>query len=72
MSANVKQKRTLMEWVRGYTGQKYITTVLFLLIPIVLLTLFTLIPAVNMVIFSFQERDQLGVNPKWIGLDNYT
>lgn len=71
MSANVKQKRTLLEWVRGYTGQKYITTVLFLLIPIVLLTLFTLIPAVNMVIFSFQERDQLGVNPKWVGLDNY-
>lgn len=71
MSANVKQKRTLMEWVRGYTGQKYLTTVLFLLIPIVLLTLFTLIPAVNMVIFSFQERDQLGVNPEFIGLRNY-
>lgn len=71
MSANVKQKRTLAEWLRGYTGQKYLTTVLFLLVPIVLLTLFTLIPAVNMFIFSFQERDQLGVNPKFIGLGNY-
>ena len=67
----VKQKRTFIQWIRGYTGQKYITTVLFLLIPLVLLILFTLIPAVNMGIFSFQKRDQLGVSVEWVGLDNY-
>ncbi len=71
MSANAKQKRTLGEWLRGYTGQKYLTTFFFLLIPIVLLLIFTLIPAVNMFLFSFQKRDQLGVNPEWIGLNNY-
>ena len=60
-----------MQWLRGYTGQKYVTTFIFLLIPLVLLVLFTVIPAVNMGIFSFQERDQLGATVKWVGLDNY-
>lgn len=66
-----KQKRTLGQWLKGYTGQKYVTTAVFLLIPLVLLLLFTLIPAFNMVIYSFQKRDQLGVSVEWIGLDNY-
>lgn len=66
-----KQKRTLGQWLKGYTGQKYVTTFVFLLIPLVLLLLFTLIPAFNMVIYSFQKRDQLGVSVEWIGLDNY-
>ena len=47
------------------------TTFLFLLIPLVLLVLFTVIPAVNMGIYSFQRRDQLGVSWEWVGLDNY-
>lgn len=71
MSENTKQKRTLLQWLKGYTGQKYVTTVAFLLIPLVLLILFTLIPAVNMGIYSFQKRDQLGVSVEWVGLDNY-
>ncbi len=65
------KKRTFMQWLQGYTGQKYLTTFLFLLIPLILLVLFTIIPAVNMGIFSFQERDQLGATVKWVGLDNY-
>lgn len=64
-------RRTLAQWLRGYTGQKYMTTLLFLLIPLVLLILFTLIPAVNMGIYSFQQRDQLGVSWNWVGFDNY-
>ncbi|MGN0701123.1 MAG: carbohydrate ABC transporter permease [Oscillospiraceae bacterium] len=71
MAANTKQKRTFLQWVKGYTGQKYITTVLFLLIPLALLILFTLIPAFNMGVYSFQKRDQLGVSVEWVGLDNY-
>lgn len=67
----VTKRRTLIQWIRGYTGQKYITTVLFLLIPLVLLVLFTLIPAVNMGIYSFQKRDQMGVSVEWTGFDNY-
>lgn len=47
------------------------TTFLFLLIPLVLLILFTLIPAVNMGIYSFQKRDQMGVTVEWVGFDNY-
>lgn len=71
MSAEVKQRRTLSQWLKGYTGQKYVTTIVFLLIPVILLVLFTLIPGVNMILYSFQERDQLGFNAKWIGFKNY-
>jgi len=69
--ANPGKRRTLGQWLRGYTGQKYLTTVLFLAVPIALLVLFTIIPAINMIIFSFQQRDQLGLNVEWVGLDNY-
>ena len=67
----IHKRRTLWQWLKGYTGQKYMTTVLFLAIPVALLILFTIIPAVNMIIFSFQQRDQLGVNVQWVGFDNY-
>ena len=70
-TAAAPKKRTFGEGLSGYTGQKYMTTVLFLLIPLVLLILFTLIPAVNMGIYSFQKRDQMGVSVEWVGFDNY-
>lgn len=70
-SLPAKRRRTLAQWLRGYTGQKYMTTFLFLLIPLVLLILFTIIPAVNMGIYSFQQRDQLGVSWDWVGFENY-
>ena len=68
---SVNKKRSLSQWVKGYTGQKYITTFLFLLIPLVLLTLFTIIPAINMFVFSFQSRDPFGLHVEWIGMENY-
>ena len=72
MAAPAKtKKRDFFDWLHSYTGQKYTTTLLFLLIPIILMILFTVIPAANMFIFSFQDRDQFGVNPEWVGLDNY-
>ena len=67
----IQKRRTLWQWLKGYTGQKYMTTALFLAIPVALLILFTIIPAVNMIIFSFQQRDQLGVNVQWGGFDIY-
>ncbi len=70
-SPSIKKRRTLVQWLRGYTGQKYLTTVLFLMIPLVLLLLFTIIPAFNMGVYSFQKRDQLGVSWEWVGFDNY-
>jgi ABC-type polysaccharide transport system permease subunit len=69
--STAQKKRSLYEWLKGYTGQKYMITILFLLIPLVLLILFTLIPAFNMMIYSFQKRDQMGVTVEWIGLENY-
>ncbi len=71
MSELTGKKRTFAQWLKGYTGQKYMVTILFLLIPLALLILFTIIPATNMVIYSFQKRDQLGVSVEWVGLDNY-
>lgn len=71
MATETNKKRSLLQWLRSYNGQKYTTTIAFLLIPLVLLILFTLIPAINMGVYSFQERDQLGVNPEWVGLENY-
>ena len=58
--------RALKMW-----GFENVFTVVFLAIPVALLILFTIIPAVNMIIFSFQQRDQLGVNVQWGGFDNY-
>ena len=48
-----------------------VTVCLFLLIPTVLLVIFTYIPAAEMVKFSFEERDQFGVDVKFVGLKNY-
>ena len=50
---------------------KMVTVVLFLLIPTVLLFTFTYIPAFNMFKYSFEQRDQFGVDVKFIGLENY-
>ena len=55
---------------RSYV-EKMVTVCLFLLIPTVLLFVFTYIPAAEMVKFSFEERDQFGVNVKFVGLQNY-
>ncbi|MGN0637272.1 MAG: carbohydrate ABC transporter permease [Huintestinicola sp.] len=51
--------------------EKMVTVCLFLLIPTLLLVVFTYIPAAEMVKFSFEERDQFGVNVKFVGLENY-
>lgn len=64
-------KKTLRQWMQSYNGQKYLTTILFLLIPVALLVTFTFIPAVNMFIYSFQDKTQLGTDTSWIGLENY-
>lgn len=67
----VNSKRSFWQWIKTYEGQKVFTTILFLLIPVILLVLFTFIPAGNMVLYSFQERDRYGLDAKWVGLENY-
>ncbi len=67
----MNSKRSFWQWVKTYEGQKVFTTILFLLIPVILLVLFTFIPAGNMILYSFQERDRYGLDAKWVGLENY-
>ncbi|MFT3952309.1 MAG: sugar ABC transporter permease [Oscillospiraceae bacterium] len=66
-----KRSRSPIGWLKTYSGQKFFTTILFLMIPLVLLVVFTFIPAFNMIRYSFQERDQFGFDAKYVGLDNY-
>ncbi len=66
----MQEKRSFFEWLKTYDGQKFTTTILFLLIPLVLLVLFTFVPAFNMLIYSFQSRDLFKVKG-WLGFDNY-
>ena len=71
VALSLRKKKTLADWLKSYTGQKYTTTALFLLVPVLLLVVFTFIPAWDMILFSFQNRDQFGLNAEWVGLDNY-
>ena len=68
-----KSKGGFSKWCKTYNGQKYITSVLFLLIPVILLVVFTFIPAFNLIPYSFQERKMLDTadQVEFIGLDNY-
>lgn len=59
------------KWLKTYEGQKFYISVLFLLIPVVLLIVFTFVPAVNMIVYSFQSRDKYGADVSWVGFENY-
>ena len=52
-------------------SQQLLTVILFLLVPSILLFVFTYIPALNMVRYSFENRDQFGQNVTFCGFDNY-
>lgn len=69
--ATPAKKRGFVKWLKSYDGQKFYTSILFLLIPIGLLVLFTFIPAVQMFIYSFQRRSQYTIDPEFVGLENY-
>lgn len=71
LSGKLAPKRKNKFSLKDYKTQKYITTIVFMLIPFALLIIFTYIPAAKMIGYSFQERDQFGVNPKFVGFDNY-
>ena len=50
--------------------KQYITSIVFLFIPLILLVLFTYVPLVDMVRYSFYKWDGFG-SMKFIGLKNY-
>lgn len=70
-NTTAKRHRSFPQWARSYDGQKIVTTLLFLFIPLVLLIVFTYTPAVNMFIYSLQERDTFGKTVRFIGAENY-
>lgn len=55
-------RKGIAQWSKTYAGKKFYTSILFLALPIILLVTFTFIPALDMVIFSFQNRDPYGTN----------
>lgn len=76
MDKDTKSARTQAEVPRkgalsNYKVQKTITTITFMLIPLLLLIVLTYIPATNMLIYSFQDRTQFSVNDSFVGFDNY-
>ncbi|SDA24752.1 multiple sugar transport system permease protein [Ruminococcus sp. YE71] len=75
ISENIPEKpqtgRSVKQWLRTYEGQKFYVSALFLLIPLALLLLFTFVPAGSMIAYSFQERDQFGADPEFVGFQNY-
>lgn len=54
-----------------YKRQKVLTSILFLLVPLVLLIVFAYLPAINMFLYSFTQWDGFGPIDKFIGLQNY-
>ena len=64
-------RKGIAQWSKPYAGKKFYTSILFLALPIILLVTFTFIPALDMVIFSFQNRDPYGTNPTYAGFSNY-
>lgn len=64
-------RKGIAQWSKTYAGKKFYTSILFLALPIILLVTFTFIPALDMVIFSFQNRDPYGTNPTYAGFSNY-
>ena len=69
-NVTTKKKRTLYEWLSLRTTKQYITAVVFLLIPLILLILFTYVPLVDMFRYSLYKWDGFG-KMKFIGMKNY-
>jgi multiple sugar transport system permease protein len=65
------QRASFSSSYNTYKRQKILTSILFLLVPLVLLLVFTYLPAINMFIYSFAEWDGFGPIDKFIGLQNY-
>lgn len=54
-----------------YKKQKIVISIAFLIIPVVLLTVFTYIPTVAMLGYSFTDWDGISKTKEFIGLKNY-
>lgn len=66
---NLKQKFSFSSL--PYKKQKIIISILFLMVPVVLLTVFTYLPAISMAGYSFTDWDGISKTKNFIGLKNY-
>lgn len=54
-----------------YKRQKVLTSILFLVVPLILLLVFTYLPAINMFLYSLTKWDGFGPVDKFVGIQNY-
>ena len=66
-----KQKRKLGFSSLPYKKQKIIISILFLMVPVVLLAVFTYLPAISMAGYSFTDWDGISKVKNFVGLKNY-
>ena len=65
-----KPKLTFIQKCKTMRGQQMVCTVVFLIVPLLLLFTFTYLPFFKMVQFSFYDRDYMRVR-SFVGLRNY-
>lgn len=66
-----KLKKKLSFSSLPYKKQKIIISILFLMVPVVLLTVFTYLPAISMAGYSFTDWDGISKTRNFVGLKNY-
>jgi len=66
---NIKKKLNFSSL--PYKKQKIVISIIFLIIPVILLTVFTYIPAISMFGYSFTDWDGISKTKNFIGLKNY-
>ena len=60
VQATAKPKKSFLEWCKSMRGQQIICTVVFLVLPLLLLFMFTYLPFFKMVEFSFFKMKYIG------------
>ena len=70
-SISKKKKRKLGFSSLSYKKQKIIISILFLMVPVTLLTVFTYLPAISMAGYSFTDWDGISKVKTFVGLKNY-
>lgn len=69
-TAAVKPRKSLKDWCRSMRGQQIIVTVIFLILPLLLLFTFTYLPFFTMVRNSFYNMKYIG-KQTFVGFKNY-
>ena len=69
-AAPAKPRKSLREWAKSMRGQQIIVTLVFLLVPLLLLFTFTYLPFFKMVQFGFYKMKYIGKR-EFVGLKNY-